>query len=329
MTTRTAQPHAQPQAVNPKVLEHRHRGWRRMVRVEVDGAGLDPVAEAVRDFMPGKLVYAEGDCWFAGAGGVGDAAASLLDAIRTPFLTAVVDASEVGLTAGHAVHGHRARRTREMFARFGFDAIVLSLGGRDLIDGLVQHAEGEARGSLGTSIDRPDRTERDDGWIAEAVADLVRFVDLRDAAGDAVSRRAPVFIHGYDHLQPRRSAVRAFTRATPFGGPWIEPALHELGYDAAGMRRLAGAAIDRFNQALRCALGERDGVSLIDQRGLLKPAAGDATGTDGDWLDEIHPTLHGFTTLARQRWDVALSRALGWVPKDGDLVSAQEPVHFD
>jgi hypothetical protein len=63
-------------------------------------------------------------------------------------------------------------------------------------------------------------------------------------------------------------------------------------------------------------------VHVIDQRGLLTPAAPHTSGADGDWLDEIHPTKEGFTKLARNRWDVPLSRALGWQPAAGDLVPA-------
>ncbi|HEU4459024.1 MAG TPA: hypothetical protein VFR90_07875 [Methylibium sp.] len=327
---------AEAQAVNPAVLGHRHRGWRRMLRIGADGGELAPIAASVSDFMPAKLLYAEGDSWLAGAGAAGSAADALIPAIRTPFLTAVVDASQPGLALREAIHGHRLRRTRAMFAAFGFDAVLLSIGGKDLIDAIVERAELEAEaraagappsafatGGFAPGADPLAGPGERDGPIDWVVRSILRFVDLRDGAGDPVTRRAPIFVNGYEWLQPRACALHPFSREMPAGGPWLHPALVAAGFDGAQMRRCVEAVVDALHARLHAAFAERSNVVLVDQRGLLDAAAPGSTDADGDWLDEIHPSPAGFTKLARHRWDVALSRALGWSPKEGDLVPAQ------
>ncbi|MET0937376.1 MAG: hypothetical protein ABWX83_15380, partial [Luteibacter sp.] len=59
------------------------------------------------------------------------------------------------------------------------------------------------------------------------------------------------------------------------------------------------------------------------QRGLLTAAAAGSDGPDADWADEIHPSQAGFAKLARNRWDVALSTALGWKPGEEETVPAR------
>jgi len=91
------------------------------------------------------------------------------------------------------------------------------------------------------------------------------------------------------------------------------------------MRSVADAVIGKLNERLQNDLAGLDGVFVIDQRGLLTPAAADANGESNDWLDEIHPTRAGFEKLARNRWDVRLSRALGWQFGPDETEPALEP----
>ncbi|MDH5539491.1 MAG: hypothetical protein OEY03_08815, partial [Rhizobacter sp.] len=89
----------------------------------------------------------------------------------------------------------------------------------------------------------------------------------------------------------------------------------------------ADAVVDELNQQLQREIAPLPQVHLIDQRGLLTPASPGSTGSNGDWLDEIHPSREGFNKLARNRWDVPLARALDWQPAAGERTPALQPLN--
>lgn len=329
-STGTAMPLVDAQlAVHPSVLADPSRGWRRMIRIDTVGGDVGEVIKATNDLLPDRLVFAEGDSWFEKFTPVPSSGTNLLDAIRTPFLTAVVDVAHIGDEVRDMVRGHQARQTHAMFKLFGFQAILLSAGGNDLKNVFVDLFATRALANEGfESRFQPKNLERLAApasyieFFEDVVQNIGRFVDLRDSAHDAVTRAAPIFVHGYDYLQPRPASAEIFAGSRIGKGPWLYPALKAAGLSSVQMRAAADAVIDEINAQFQQVIGRLPNVHVIDQRGLLRPAAASATGVDADWLDEIHPTREGFTKLARNRWDVPLSCALGWQPAAGDLVPA-------
>jgi lysophospholipase L1-like esterase len=321
-------------AVSPALLSDPVCGWRRMIRIDTPGGDIGEAIRAANELLPAKLVYAEGDSWFDRPTTSPNTGGSLLEAIRTPYLTAVVDVSGVGEEVRDMVRGHRARQTQSMFRRFSFDAILLSAGGNDLKNVFADLFAARALASDGfTSRFQPDQLgmlaqpDRYTDLFDEVIRNIGRFIDLREAARDGMTRRAPIFVHGYDYLQPRPAGSRVFSDSRIGGGPWLHPSMKAAGLSDAQMRSTVDVVVDELNRQLQRVIAPLPHVHLIDQRGLLMPALPGASGPDGDWTDEIHPSRQGFNRLARSRWDVALSSALGWCPGSGDLVPALVPVN--
>jgi hypothetical protein len=321
-----------PQAIHPAVLADPARRWRKMLRIDSPGGDLADAVRETNAMLPERLVYAEGDSWFGKFTALRHEGTNLLDAIRLPFLAAVVDVSQTGGEVRDMVRGHQARQTRAMFKLFGFHAILLSAGGNDLknafadlfaaralrAEGLRSRFQpGEAQLAL---LDHPARL----GALFDDVArDLGRFVDLRDAAGNATTAAAPIFVHGYDYLQPRPAKACVFGGDRLGPGPWLHPVLRDAGLDEVQMQAAVREVIDTLNERLHAVVAPLHNVHVIDQRGVLAPASAGSTGPEGDWADEIHPSKQGFDKLARSRWDVPLARALGWQPGAQDLQEAR------
>ena len=317
-------------AVNPTVLGDTQRRWRQMLRIDTVGGSVGAVSSAIQAFGPDRLVYAEGDSWFDKFTPLPMSGTNLLAAIRTPFVTAVVDVSHIGDEVRNMVRGHQAQQTRAMFNLFAFDAVLLSAGGNDLknvfADMFVAQAAalaGVTSPWQGADLARLSTPASYAEFFADVIANIGRFVDLRNAAHDATTRAAPIFVHGYDYLQPRPAGAAIFAGSPVGRGPWLYPSMKEAGLSDAQMRAAADAVIDELNLQLARDIAPLPNVHVIDQRGLLTPAAAQSTGPDADWLDEIHPNEGGFTRLARNRWDVPLASALGWLPGRGDLVAPQ------
>lgn len=303
-----------------------------MIRIDTVGGDVSEVIKATNDFLPQRLVYAEGDSWFDKFTPIPMSGTNLLDAIRTPFLTAVVDVAHIGEEVRDMVRGHQARQTRAMFKLFNFNAILLSAGGNDLKNVFADLFAAKALANEGfrspfqaQDLERLATPASYTEFFGEVIRNIGRFVDLRDSADNAGTRAAPIFVHGYDYCQPRPAMAQIFAGSRIGKGPWLHPAMKAAGLDDAQMRSAADAVVDEMNRQLREVIAVLPNVHVIDQRGLLAPAAPNSSGQNGDWLDEIHPTKEGFSRLARNRWDVPLSRALGWQPAASDLVPALVP----
>ncbi len=300
--------------------------WRSMIHVENTGGALGPLNAAQAAFQPERWVYAEGDSWFDKFTPFGAHGTNLLETIRTPFLTAVCDVSHIGDEVRDMVDGRQARQTAALFKLWNFDAILLSAGGNDLKNAFAQLVVADANrtsapGTLrkGSPLGRFADAGTLDGFFAGVVADIRRFVQLRDEAGDPTTRKAPILLHGYDHLQPRPAGALLFAGSRIGSGPWLYPALKQAGMSDEDMRAAAADVIDALNERLRSDVAVLPNVTVLDQRGLLTIARPGTTGADGDWLDEIHPTADGFAKLARGRWELPLAAALGWTPPQAGL----------
>ena len=313
-------------AVSPKRLAG-VPAWQPMRRIDTVSASIETIGNALSDPLLERSVYAEGDSWFDKFTPISATGTNLLEAIRTLFRTAVVDVSHIGDEVRSMVSGWQARQTKEAFRFFRFNAILLSAGGNDLKNLFVARFDRKAarETALEADIDRLATPASYREFFADVMSNIKRFVDLRNNAGDATTKSAPTLVHGYDYLQPRPAGAVVFQGTRIGRGPWLYPSLRDAGLDDRQMRSVCDAIIDEMNVQLIEVIAPLNNVHVINQRGLLRPAAAGTATSNAHWMDEIHPNAEGFVRLARNRWDVPLSRLLGWVSRAGDLVAA-EPV---
>jgi GDSL-like Lipase/Acylhydrolase family len=315
-----------PVAVDPAVLADPARGWRRMIRVDASTGGVSDWVHSAEALRPEKLVYAEGDSWFKRFGTFGKRGSNLIDAIRTPFHAVVIDAARAGEEVRSMVIGSQAKQTRALFNQMDFDAVLLSAGGNDLKNIFAALFEAKAQMREGAIAMFPragvDKLASPADWsdpFDETLDNIGRFIDLRNGATRESTRHAPIFLHGYDYLQPRPAGAELFHHSPIGAGPWLFPSLAAAGLEEQQMWMFTKQVVDQLNRRLALVLAPLPNVHVIDQRGQLMPASATSAGNSNDWLDEIHPNEQGFTRLARQCWDVPLSRGLGWVPGLCDL----------
>jgi hypothetical protein len=308
------------------------QGWQPLNRIEDTGGNVATAIQALQDGT-GRLVYAEGDSWFDKYTPLGLEGSNLLAQLRLPFGADLVDASLIGDTIENMVSGQEGRQTQAMFEVFDFDVILLSAGGNDLIAIFQMLFAAKASGQVppGAPFTLADLDHLDDpasyrGFFNTVLRNVAAFVAMRDHARRDKTRKAPIFLHGYDYMQPRPAAAYVFGTQFIGRGPWLYPLMKAAGLDDAQMRSAADAVLDEYNTRLQAEIAAPgSNVFLVDQRGLLTPAAAGSQGSSNDWLDEIHPNAGGFDKLARQRWDVLLAQALGWQPGPNDTVPADPP----
>jgi lysophospholipase L1-like esterase len=295
--------------------------WRALFRVEANSGLVSDVARGLEAIQPEKAVYAEGDSWFDKFTPIGVPGTNLLDALRAPFLTAVVDVAHIGDEIREMVAGRQARQTRALLQLFSFDAILLSAGGNDLRALFEREFVERTRPWSRAEVMELVHRSRHRDFFQPVVREIGRFFDLRDAS--RLNGATPILLHGYDYLQPRPAGAPVFAGTRLGTGPWLFPLLRRANLDGAQMRAVADAVIDELNEQLEDFCATRANVTFIDQRGLLAPALPGSEGPSHDWMDEIHPNDRGYAKLARQRWDVLLAQKLGWDFAAEDLQVAE------
>lgn len=287
--------------------------WTSLHRIDTLGGDVQVVKDAIQNYPFEKLIYAEGDSWFDKFSPLLHPGTNLLDAIRLPMFTGVVDVSHIGDISHNMVNGHQRRQTVAMFDLFDFDVILYSGGGNDLKN---YFADLYSRGRRTV----PKKTT--DDFFDDVIQNIKSFVSLRDKARSRTTRSAPIFVNGYDYLQPRPVRGSIIGDLLKVAGPWLYPSMNKAGLSDAEMFDAAQKAIDKLNDGLRKEIAVLPEVYVIDQCNLLRPAPPGSTTPSDDWIDEIHPSASGFTKLARNRWDYALAKALGWVGQAGDTKPA-------
>jgi len=259
-----------------------------------------------------RVFLAEGDSWFDIFTPAPLHQPNLLNSLRVPWRSALVDISHVGDTAEAMSTGRQAAHTRQLLDMFTFNALLLSAGGNDLkdafIDLFMRNAVAAARGdpSAKSDMDILDvETKAANDIIAKVCDSVAQWIGLRDAS--KLNHRTPVILHGYDYLQPRPAGARLSIDGLVVKGPWIYPVLKEKGASDDEMREKAHIVIDKFNKALSDRLDGMPGVYLLNTRNTLTLGAPGTDRESNDWMDEIHPTPEGFDKLANAKWNPQLA----------------------
>lgn len=295
-------------ADNAKILQARvddrrtTPNWRPIHRIESPSASLEEVGRALETYTFEKLVYAEGDSWFDKFTPLFAPDTNLLDALRLPMFVGVVDVSHIGDISDDMVSGIQGLRTKNMFEKLDFDAILFSGGGNDLKNLFAN--EYLQQGS-------PVNVEYD-AFFDKVIQNIKDFVAMRDQFGSKQTRQAPILVNGYEYLQPRPVKGTILGDLLKVAGPWIYPCMQHAGLNDGAMLDAVKKAIDKLNERLAREIAILPNVFVIDQRGVLTLAEPGSTSVSGDWLDEIHPTAQGFEKLAQHRWNAALADGLGW-----------------
>lgn len=178
----------------------------------------------------------------------------------------------------------RARRIGDAIVEQRHDAVLLSIGGRDILDGFRMRAFVKAFAPGRPAPDYPSPYFID-CLHQEVIPHIVALL----AGIRSIDARVPILLHSYAHGRPRDFI-------------WLGRPLLERGIADTGLQRAVVAAlVDRFHAALvnGIAAAGLDNVHIVDCR--------DAVGAD--WFDELHPNNRGFEAIAA-RFRTALTRVL-------------------
>lgn len=187
-----------------------------------------------------------------------------------------------------------------------FDAVLLSAGGNDFLN--AARGPDAGRGILRNLNVEPEPPLGRDCLNRSAVEDLVKELDPCFAklyAEVQSSRHAgvPIFLNCYDTPTARYAPVIAGTNT------WLAE-----GYDKNAIPQhlwpdlTAGMFGDLRAMVIGWAKG-RASVHPVPTMGTLVPAAAGSTGSNGDWLNEIHPNSSGWKKLATV-WRESMSTVL-------------------
>lgn len=294
------------QALNPNCYSDTYSPrWRPVHRIDTVGGSVKDVINAKSAYPFEKLIYAEGDSWFDKFTPIFEPGTNLLEAIRLPMFAGVVDVAHIGDVSADMVIGYQRKQTNAMFKLFEFDAILFSGGGNDLKNLFAQMYDKKGEKFV----------VNDNAFFDLVIENIKAFVAMRDDSPIKKTREAPIFVNGYDYFQPRPVKGAILGDLLKVAGPWLYPSMHGAGLSDADMLASAKMVITKLNSRLKSDISTLPNVHVIDQRGLLTLAAPGSTTASGDWLDEIHPTAAGFNKLAKNRWDYAVAKGLGWIPR--------------
>jgi hypothetical protein len=281
---------------SPKITK---KTWVPMIRIDTVGGDVNAIGAAPN--QTGTLVYAEGDSWLDKFTAIGKPDTNLLANIRLPQAVNVVDVAKIGNISSQFVMGHQLRQTKAMFNKIPFKAILYSGGGNDL------------KNLFSAKFDyNNDPNPAADKFIAQVIANVQKFIALRDAASNPVTRKAPILFNGYDYIQPRDVSGSIVGNSIDVVGPWLYPKMKAAGLNADKMGELAKLVIDKLNSQLEILAKDKN-IYLIKTPGTLTRPKGTDKGTL-HWTDEIHPTKAGFTLLAESGWNYGLAKALKLIP---------------
>jgi lysophospholipase L1-like esterase len=258
-------------------------------------------------------VLAEGDSWFSMADlPVTLVSTNQLNALRFKDRALVINCAEPGDEIKKDIVDWSASRTFRRLLKDGIgagtDLILLSGGGNDLASAgpdLIKPFDTVGAGRQ--PQDYVDALKLELFLEQYVKASFRQIVQWRDAAGSA-SRGVPIVTHTYDIATPR-NAPAAVGLGTQ--GPWLMPTFVAKGYPADLWEPLAAHLVQALGEAI-VQLQDDEALPefhVVRTQGTLAPAPVTQAGRTDDWLNEIHPTAHGYQQLA-QKWQPVLDAVI-------------------
>lgn len=247
-----------------------------------------------------KTFLAEGDSWM-------DASAAVQGSLPYFLVEEFNRRGKTHLVINISTSGQTLQRISQTMSgdylwwlkQLRYDAVLLSAGGNDFIDAARDEAPGE-----GLLFDMQGQPLPADGYACvrqQAVSDLVgKFLNpnfdamyraLRDSTRNTDT---PMFLNCYDTPVARNApAIPGLV------GPWLWTAYRKNHIDPSLWPSLTAGLFRDIEAAVSGWPVGRAGVERVPTTGVLTPAAPDATGSSGDWKNEIHPNVGGWRKQAR------------------------------
>jgi hypothetical protein len=248
-----------------------------------------------------KRALCFGDSWFQYPPGPIDINKRLARAFRsTLFLSeGVAGRDSASWKAG-------LPRIQREIGSYQFDAILLSNGGNDVVGEEMKEfvktaSQAQSAGSTQWGQIPPEvydhvRLDRFEVALHYAITDFQEVVGYRDATAPG----SIIFLHTYDYIYPSGDAYKLGPITV---GPWVKPALDEVGLtDPDEQRIVTSWLLDQFAAALKAYASAKPNFRVIDSRGTLK--------SKRSWGNEIHPTASGFAAITKQCWVPQLTGVL-------------------
>lgn len=252
-----------------------------------------------------KRCLAQGDSWFSlGAIPIG-ATSNILAQMALTRAVAVVNCARPGKVLGHMADMSSDPIFMRLFTgrlAVGWDAVLVSGGGNDLIDAAsVGPAAPPSLRLLATAAERGPNPASGDAYVSapgwatfetHLTAVFEQLVAYRDTGPN---QGVPMVFHTYAHIMPRPSPVGLGK------GPWLQPSMLAFEVPPADWLAVSNALIDRLAILLGrlVASDPARNLHLVDSR-VAPLVLGDpaSSGVSGDFANEIHPTRGGYTKLA-------------------------------
>ncbi len=266
-----------------------------------------------------KKCLAQGDSWFSIGHLPPWSTTNLLQQMVLSKSVVAVNCARPGIELSHMTDGTNQQEFLRLLRgplAYRWDGILLSGGGNDMIDAALSSAANspDQRLLLNTAewpTAIPAGSEgsafiSESGWqsFMSHMNDVFdQFVEERDRG---VNNGVPIFFHTYDFLTPRNAP------AGPGFGPWLYKAMNDVyGISPFYWQAVADEFLRRLRTLLQGIVNNRPGknLHLIESLGTLAAARPGTPSVDGDWENEIHPTPHGYSLLAR-KWRAELDATL-------------------
>lgn len=258
---------------------------------------IDPTVAATNPAEYPLRFLAAGDSWFSFGSWKQE---SLLGALELSRPAAVVTLAAPGDTLRRMSDVARNRPLDHWMSRrfgaYGWNAILVSGGGNDLIDlaSSLVPASAAARSGGEPIEDYLDLARLD--LVLESVREgFRRIVALRDRH-DSPSPGVPLVTHDYDLVTPRDAPARFLVARL---GPWLCPAMLAARIPPARWNEVSDYLLGALSRTLAGLEGELFNFHVVRTQGTLDRALPDTRGTSRDWANEIHPNGRGFRKLAR------------------------------
>ncbi len=228
---------------------------------------------------------------------------SLLECLRPAFDAGNEDVLFINLSR----FGDTLRRIRDCMGHdfrqwlttpmgWKFDAILLSVGGNDFIDaardtdpglGILKNLAGQPLPPSGHDCVRQDGVAAlVNEWLDPSFRDLYNLVQGSQYAD------IPIFLNGYDTPTARNAP------ASRGGRTWLFEAYQKNNIPEPLWPDLTGSIFSNIETTVAGWTVARPTVHLVPTVNTLIAAAADSTGSDQDWLNEIHPNRQGWGKLA-------------------------------